>query len=328
MKKVYTVGIMTGAVLAVLGMVYPPNSAHALTVYEKDGLKHKIKGDWQIQLRQDYGHDQDLDVEYDDLELKNSVSYDLGNGLVGFGQLDFGFKNAADKSDSDAAPHLEEAYLGMSKKLGEKNKVIAQFGKSDSSADLFGIEKAIESPLGDDEFDIDGAVDGDDLIKAGASFGMVDIVTSYELAADSEKSKDNGEFFDVFVGTSFAGLDLGFAYQDYEAHGASESIGIWGVSIAYDAEFAEFAVDYSDAEDTASLINATVSIPVGKTIKIAGGYQYQDFEDAAIDEIGAWYANVTYKFPTAKNFSVFAEIGDTDEDNSDMGYLAGIRMKF
>ena len=46
------------------------------------------------------------------------------------------------------------------------------------------------------------------------------------------------------------------------------------------------------------------------------------------DDVTGWYANVTYKFPTQKNVSVFAEVADTDKDNADMGFLAGMRVKF
>jgi hypothetical protein len=46
------------------------------------------------------------------------------------------------------------------------------------------------------------------------------------------------------------------------------------------------------------------------------------------DDVTEWYANVTYKFPSQKNVSVFAEIADTDEDDIEIGYLAGMRLKF
>lgn len=325
MKKVYAVSALAVAAFAVAGMMAP--SVQAITVYEKDGLKYSIKGDWQIQLRQDYGKDQDLDVEYDDLEIKNTVVYDLGNGLEAVGALDFGFKNAADKSDSDEAPHLEEAWLGLEANMGEKNKFFGRFGKDESAADEFGIEQAYETPLAEDSFDGWGATDGDDLIILGTSLDMIDIIASYELSADSEKSKHNGEFFDIFVGANFAGVELGLAYQDFELYGAADSFSVYGISAAYDAKVVWVGLEYSEAEDRSSLINAAVTAPVGP-VKIGAGYQYEDFDIDALEDIGAWYANVTYKFPAAKNVSVFAEIGDTDEDGSDIGYLAGMRIKF
>ena len=55
-------------------------------------------------------------------------------------------------------------------------------------------------------------------------------------------------------------------------------------------------------------------------------------EEDNADDITEWYANVTYKFPAAKNVSVFAEIAQSDEEqgteDADMGFLAGMRVKF
>ncbi|MFO8141760.1 MAG: porin, partial [Marinobacter sp.] len=51
-------------------------------------------------------------------------------------------------------------------------------------------------------------------------------------------------------------------------------------------------------------------------------------EEAGKADVTEWYANVTYKFPAAKNVSVFAEIADNDLDDTDMGFLAGMRVKF
>ncbi|MCK7545928.1 hypothetical protein MLC59_17355 [Marinobacter bryozoorum] len=73
-------------------------SANAATVYENGGLTYKVNGDFQVQFRQATGHEDDnrAEIEYDDLELKNFVSYDLGKDLTAFGRLDFGFKDAAE----------------------------------------------------------------------------------------------------------------------------------------------------------------------------------------------------------------------------------------
>ena len=114
------------------------STSFAATVVEKDDFTYKIKGDWQIQLRQDPGVDQELDVEYDDLELKNSIEYKIDDNLSAFGQLDFGFKNAADKDDD---PHLEEAYVGIS-----YQDFSLSVGKMGNAADEFGVEAAYEEP--------------------------------------------------------------------------------------------------------------------------------------------------------------------------------------
>lgn len=327
MKKV-----MSGAVLA--SLVMAAAGAQAATIVEKDGFTYKLKGDWQIQLRQDHGEDQDLDVEFDDLELKNYISYDLTEGLKAFGELDYGFKNAADKGED---PHLEEAYLGMA--FGDGKFV---FGKTGSAADEFGVAGYKETVVEDDAFDDVGATSGDDLLKISYDFGMAGIIAAYELNPESEHSSANGSFYDAYVYFTTAGFTVAGAYQNFQAADAeildettgevigmdyADDVNIYGISAEYDAEFMAIAADYSIAEDIESIWNIFVSAPVSD-YTFGVGYQMTDYDADDADDVAGWYANVTYKFPTQKNVSLFAEVANSDEDNSDIGFLAGMRLKF
>ncbi|THB80565.1 MAG: porin [Desulfobacteraceae bacterium] len=326
MKKV-----LIGFIIAAVMMA--ANSAQAVTVFKKGGFTYKIGGDWQIQLRQDPGFDQDMDVEYDDLEIKNSVSYKINDNLTAFGKLDFGFKNAADKPDSDADPHLEEAVLGF-----KIQDVKVFFGKTDSAGDEFGVAATYETIVADDCFDEFGEVSGDDLIGMSGKFGgMFEVYATYEIEAESEKSDGNGSFFDIFVAASFEGFTLGGAYQVVDPQGdGDDEITTYGIQASYDAGFAEFGVDYStteyeDNDYEPSIWNVAVSIPV-KPVTIALGYVNLDNDDMK-EDVAGWYLNATYKFPTAKNVSIFAEISDSDYERADgeetdMGYMVGMRIKF
>lgn len=293
-------------------------STSAATIYEGKGLTYKMKGDWQIQLRQDVGNDQELDVEFDDLELKNSVTYDLGDNLKAFGQLDFGFKDAAEGKDKYGTK-LEEAYVGL--QFGD---VAVAIGKQDFATDEFGVEAAYEMRLDEDGFDAQGT-SGDDVIRVDVEMENFTFIASTEIEAEGEASED-GRSFDLFAATELSGLELAAAYQSQEASVGAESKDTWGISAAYDAGFAVLAADYSSVEDTQDQYNLVAVVPVAKTTKIAIGMANIDPE--AGDDINEWYANVTYKFSTQKNVSLFAEIADTDESGVDVGYLAGMRIKF
>ena len=295
----------------------------AATIYEKDGFTYKLNGDFQVQFRQDPGVDQNAEIEFDDLELKNYVSYDLGNGLTGFGRLDFGFKDAAeDKADAGA---LEEAYVGM--KYGVAS---FSFGKQNFASDEFGIEESYEDVLGEDQFD-NVSTDGDDTLRLDVELDAVYLAASYEMDAEGENSA-NGEYFDLFASTEFAGLTLAVAYQNATPAIGAEDFDTWGVSASYDFDIATIAADYSVTDETntraeQTLLNVATTFDVASTTGVALGIRNYE-EDNASDDINEWYANVTYKFPAAKNVSLFAEIADTDADNSDLGYLAGMRVKF
>ena len=314
---------MKKLLLAVAVSSVAAGSASAATIYEKDGFTYKLNGDFQVQMRQDIGSDENLGVEFDDLELKNYVSYDVGNDLTAFGRVDFGFKDYANPDDEAPGEEdlLEEAYVGM--KYGVAS---FSFGKQNFVSDEFGVEEAIESPLDEDQFDAQGT-DGDDTLRVDVELDNVYVAASYEMEAEGTDSEGD-EYVDLFASTEFAGLTLAGAYQQRTPING-DSVDTYGVSAAYDFDIAGLAADYSISDDNGTettLYNVAATFDVASTTGVAIGMQNQE-EDGSEDVTGL-YANVTYKFPAAKNVRLFAEIADTDEDNADLGYLAGMRVKF
>lgn len=295
------------------------NTAGAATIYEGNGLSYKMNGDWQIQLRQDAGDDQDLNVDFDDLEVKNRIEYDLGNGLSAFGQLDFGFKK--DANGTADGSHLEEAYVGL-----DFGSATVAIGQMDLAGDNFGIEAQYENKLAEDRFE---AVrdSGDDVLRVTTELAGVAIVATAELEAESEASGD-GKAFDLFATTQLGAVDVAAAYQRAEEAGSAD-IDSWGVSASWDAGFATLAADYSTSDTGATDIdqyNLAAIIPVAATTNVAVGMT--NIEEDGGDDINEWYANVTYAFANQPNVSVFAEIADTDEADTDLGGLVGLRLKF
>ncbi len=295
------------------------NTAGAATIYEGNGLSYKMNGDWQIQLRQDVGDDQDLNVDFDDLEVKNRIEYDLGNGLTAFGQLDFGFKK--DANGTADGSHLEEAYVGL-----DFGSATVAIGQMDLAGDNFGIEAQYENTLAEDRFEAVRDA-GDDVLRVTTELAGVSIIATAELEAESEASGD-GKAFDLFAATRIGNVDVAAAYQRAEEAGTAD-IDSWGVSASWDAGFATLAADYSTSDTGATDIdqyNLAAIIPVAATTNVALGMA--NIEEDGSDDINEWYANVTYAFANQPNVSVFAEIADTDEANTDLGGLVGLRLKF
>lgn len=308
--------------VAAVASVSAVSSVNAATVYEGNGFKYELKGDWQIQLRQKVGANKDSDLEFDDAELKNRVTYDLDNGVSAFGQLDFSFDKEANNGGSDTADggRLEEAYLGLA-----FGSVAVRFGKQNYSTDEFSVEKSYETVVEDDIFDLNDDA-GDDVIRVDAQFDNVTVSVSTDMEAKGNINSDGNQSTDLFVAVSLDKIDLAAAFQRYQASGAA-SVNSWAVSASFDAGFATLAADYGSMEDTAEVYNLVAAFPVAPTSKVSIGLQNKELDGAATDVTG-WYANLTYKFPTQKKVSLFAEIGDTDAPGSDLGYLAGMRLKF
>ncbi|MFT6978915.1 MAG: putative porin, partial [Marinobacter psychrophilus] len=208
---------MKKLLLAVVVSSVAAGSASAATIYEKDGFTYKLNGDFQVQMRQAIGNDERAEVEYDDLELKNYVSYDLGNNLTAFGRLDFGFKDAAE--DDKNGSNLEEAYVGL-----KYNLVSFSFGKQNFASDEFGIEEAYEiKTIDDDRFD-DTGTDGDDTLRVDVELDNVYIAVSHEMDARDDGDGIDGEYYDVFVATDIADLTLAAAYQVNNPAGSADSL--------------------------------------------------------------------------------------------------------
>ncbi len=312
--------------VALAALVAPVTNASAIDLYDKDGLKFTTKGDLEIQLRQDVGEDQDVDLVFDDLELKNRAEYDLGNDMTAFGELDFGFKKAANDSERDSG-HFEEAYLGMS--VGATSVL---FGKTDGAGDHFGVADAKENPVADDVFDAFGATGGDDLFVVETKIGdMVTLVADYELKADSSATAANGKFYTLYAEGEFAGFTVGAAFQNYEpADEMAEDYNMFGVSLSYDAGVVAVGADYSVVEETdvepeVKIANFVVSAPVGESVSFVAGYVMADADD---EDVKGWYVNATYSLPMQENVSFFAEVEDSDVDDTDMGFLVGMALKF
>lgn len=308
-------------ILLAVAVSVAAGSASAATVYEGNGLTYTVNGDFQIQLRKDIGEDTSEYVDFDDLEIKNLISYDLGGDMAAFGRVDFDFKDQAN-GDDNVTP-LEEAYVGI--RYGVTS---FSFGKQNFASDEFGVEEAYEAPLDEDRFD-GVATDGDDTFRVDVELENVYLVSSYELEAE-DKDGITGEFFDIFAFTDIAGLTLGGGYQKHTPL-VGDSLDTWGLSAGYDFGIFGLAADYSVTDDgntdlDTELYNVAATFDVTSTTGIAIGMQNEEEDNA--DDITAWYANVTYKFPAQKNVSVFAEVADNDVDDTDMGFLAGMRVKF
>lgn len=322
-------------ILAIVMMFVAVNSVQAATVVKKGNFTYSIKGDWQIQLRQKHGEDQDLDLEFDDLEIKNSVVYQLNDQLSAFGQLDFSFDRAGN-SDRETS-YFEEGYLGLKY---QDWKIL--MGRTDTAADEFGIKGSLENYNGgDDVFDEYGQLKGDDLIMViGKIANMVDIRAAYELYGDSISSTQYGSHYDAYAAVRFADFKVGGAFQHYEPFDSTtgmlaegHAVDIWGVQASYNPKFIFIGIDYGDADAEAqdageggTFLNFFVGVPVGGQVNLGAGYTLRDPDN--VDAINGWYANVVYKFAAAKNVRLFAEIGDNDQENVDMGYLAGMRILF
>lgn len=315
--------VMTGVLAAMVC-----GSAQAATVYEKDGTKIDVKGDFQIQLRQKIGADEDPYFDYDDLTVGWYAKHKNEDGLTTFSHLKMDWKKQADGSAKAA---VDEASIGI-----DYGMVKVHIGRIDWGSDDFYIDQSVE--IGDDKI-ATPEVNGYETIQAIVDLGLAELVLSADLEVD-----DNYSVAEAYVVTNpdkFGGLELGVLFQSFdpdivpavEADAAAgiagspavkpDTVDTVGVRAAYSIGKVGLGADFTTNDDK-DVMNFAVKTKVTKAASIAAGY-FLESPDGG-EDVGTWYANVKQKLN--KYTTVFAEVGDNDEDGSDLGYLAGMQVKF
>jgi predicted porin len=292
-------------------------SASAVTLIESDNFTYKLKGDLQVQLRKDVGEEQNLDVEFDDLQFDNLVNFKLNDELDAFGHVSVDF---SDNAESDEYSNfLNDAYIGL-----KYQTISFSMGMQDYATDDFGVEEAYEMRSDSSGFDTHGT-DGNDVLRVDVDLDNVQLSLSTELRAEGEDSEGT-ESYDLFAVYTVGPFELAAAYQSKENEMHGDRVDTYGTSIRYNGEWAEIGLDYSEIENGNRIYNVSTVIPTSEQLKFSIGY-VATLPNAS-DDIYEWYTNVTYHFAQNDKVSVFAEISDTNEPNIKLGYLAGLRLKF
>ncbi|MDC0611647.1 porin [Vibrio sp.] len=305
--------ILTAAIIAAT----TATSASAASIVDKDGFIYEINGDIQIQLQKDNGEDQHLYVNYDSLEIENSVAYEVTEDVTAFGVIKFDFDDAANGDEDQNSAELKDAFIGF-----ETSNVSLSVGRQDYASDEFGIAEDYEMDSDDVAFD---ETDGDNVILLSLNHDNFELMLSTDLQAKGEDNEGE-QSFDAFASIAIDKLQLAASYQNREVEVDGDTLNTYGVSALYDAGFATFAADYSDAEDTLQVYNLVTTFNVTDATKVALGYVNNKPE--AEESVNEWYANVTYEFPKFNAVKLFAEVSNTDAEDAELAYLAGAEIEF
>ncbi len=299
-----------------IGLAAISSSANAVTIYEKDGFTYKIDGDIQVQLRQNAGVDQDTGIDFDDSEIKNKVTYDLGDGMTAFAESHFDTKKSA----------TEETFVGI-----DTGSFTVTLGNTNYATDDFATERGIEEPGSVNAFDngLGNGVDGD-IIRLDFAAGVLNVAISHDL---NETSTTEPTSTDIFASAELGAITLGVAHQSYRANDAADNVTSSGFSLGFQVGSVDIAGDYSKVGSGATgnledlkVLNLSAGFPI--TADLSGVVGITNESNATNSVEDSWYANVIYKFPQAKKVTAFAEIQNNGVDGDDIGALAGLRVKF
>ena len=293
--------------------VVAASGASAATILEQDNFKLDLEGDFQVNFEKDTAKDSKVQMVYDDMEVKFKPTYTFDSGLTAFGDLEISFDKEAD-ADSEAVNMLDDAYVG----LGYMGATIS-LGDMVYASDDFGIGQDFELGVGGAGL---GSTSGSDVIKATYSNDMFTAKASYDMEEDDDESSA-----DLYGETTFGDITVAGVFQSYKSDGDADSVASFGVSGSYSTDMftvgAEFtSTDETDAEAVGWEVAGTYSATDAVTLGAGVGQTIPDEGDS----VTGYYANVKYAF--ASKAYTFVEIGGDDTDGSELGYAAGLAVKF
>ncbi|MGH1543886.1 MAG: porin [Arenicella sp.] len=303
--------LTAGAIIASLGMA---THAQAYDLVKNDnGLTLQMKGDYEIQLRKRTGEGDSLEMDYDDLEIKFHVSQAFDNGISAFGVLEADFKR---EGDGGANKTIDAGFVGL-----DFGNFEIGFGKTDYATDNFSVEADYEMGPGDGFDQFNDA--GNDLIFGNFGNKTYKVYFSTDLAEEGEEGVKDESSVDLVAQINVAGLSLAFGYQDFKEDGNSESIDTVGARVKGKMGSVGYGIAYT-TNDTTDQIDLSLKSKLGG--KLSGAIGFSDVSPAEGDSTSYWYANLTHSF--SSNVKTFAEIGGNNADDSETGYLAGLRVRF
>ncbi|PSW07510.1 porin [Photobacterium lipolyticum] len=312
--------------LAVPALLAAGSATAGVNLYDADGVKTDLSGAAEVQYFQGYEENSDAKIRLDDGDLAVNTTVAVSGSLNAVAGLAFEMESGDVTND--------ELWVGLAGDFGTLT-----IGRQYLIADDSGIGKDYE--LGGDGLDFVVA-NGDQTIKYLFDNGQFYAGAS-ALLKETGKAEDETTVFDGRLGARFGDLDARvYLYSSSDVDGGDifgsvldgVAIDVEGFNLEAEYIYNAFAfaasfgqVEYKNAANSADKVDVDTAALAGSytmdRTTFAVGYTYLDFE---ADDVSAFYANVTQQLHS--NVKVYGEIGSSDADNSEFGYVAGMEVSF
>ncbi|OOE57470.1 hypothetical protein BZG13_10530 [Salinivibrio sp. ML323] len=342
--------------MAVPALLAAGSASASINLYDANGVKVDASGSAEVQYMQEIGNNQDAKWRLDDGDVQFDTEVAVSDSLSAIAAVDFEFESADSVTDIDNGGKEQTRDITGSNGNVENNVLYVglkgdwgQFtaGRQLLLMDDAGITKDYE--LAENAF-------GDGYNTHAQQVGkyVYDNGTFYGAATYTDKSDgfddgslgdndvddkgylagDDTRIYEARLGYRVADVDARVYYQkadnvdrtddkEIDAYNFEiEYAGIENVGLA--ASVGRVSTDNGSNDLDTDYMSIAADYTMGKTT-FAVGYDNKDVEDNASD-VNGYYANVTYALHS--NAHVYAEVGDSDGDEEDFGYVAGMEVKF
>ncbi|ODP98611.1 hypothetical protein BZG00_03220 [Salinivibrio kushneri] len=320
--------------MAVPALLAAGSASASINLYDAEGVKVDLSGAAEVQYMQEIGNDKDGMWRLDDGDIAVNTEVAISPKMSALAGMSFEFEDESTDAGSNSGVENKELFVGF------KGDTFGQvtFGRQYLLSDDIGITKDYELSIS--SFDGTEATHGAQVAKYVYDNGTV--YGGISTRQDSDGNDDGSaelSIIDARLGYRVADFDMRGYYYKADDVGADkpasstdvtayqfevEYAGIENVGLAasYGNGEAERVVGGAEVADT-DYFSLAADYTMGNTT-FAAGWDRQDPKEG--DNVNGYYANVTYALHS--NAKVYAEIGDTNADNSDLGYVAGMEVKF
>ncbi|PWI33912.1 hypothetical protein DI392_06855 [Vibrio albus] len=311
--------------LIALSVLVAAGSVNAATVYDNDGVMVDLYGDFAVHYEKAEGADKEAAIVIDDADFGINFESAINENMAIIANMDVSGEGTIEDNNGEDASALALDDLtvgfkadGTTVKVGDQVNLVDDFGLSNDFA--FGLKTA--------EDKVALAADGSQVIRvdydSGEAFYGAFATTSNADGLDN--GVDTEVQYDLNAGVRFDAADVSVTYSTGELTTGADSDFI-GVKGSYSLEDITLSAVYTTAEQESADVTAFGANIEYSMDKVGFNFGLVDMDDEVADQdYVEYYANVSYSL--AKNATAFFEVQDSDLDNVDMGYAAGVTVKF
>lgn len=304
-----------------LTSLFAATTAYSATMHDADGITLELFGEIELQYVNDLEEDEDAIIDIDEATFGVEAGYDITDDITAIGVVSF---DASDDDDNNSNAVLDDAYVGFS----SANYGTITIGQQVTIFDDAGIGSDFEFGLASFYEQNDN---GEQVIKYTIDKGNAYGGIAYLL--DNGESDDGLDAIDAKLGVRFGGADLTAFYGQGELENGGDVKNL-NLEARYTIDALTLAAAYatvSSDDDNSDMDNygLAATYQLNKA-QFAAGWSLTELDSGSSindgDNFNSYFVNVSYSFIT--NVTAYAEIGGNDQDDTELGYVAGMNITF
>lgn len=301
MKKL----LLATAVAAVMG------SAQAAEMYSMDGVTINVYGEVEVNYIKTQSEAQKSELNLEEASFGFGMNYEMTEDFAVGSYMNIDANNDDDSVTRGDVYMALKLYQAHTITLGSQPTIFDDAGIGEDYE--FGFTSYVDSLDMEGDQVIKYKYDGGEMFYGGVAYS----------AYRNETNEDDFEL-DGKIGARLMDLELTLFLGTAEHSNVTETAG--ALEARYTLGDLGLAATYarSDVEDSDdnNIFGVTATYWDGGRLEYAAGWANVDNDETVND----FYANVTYTF--TDEVSAYAEVGFSDQDDTDVGYVVGLNANF